>query len=1005
MRRTPTGKKGAVTRSLIPEPDFRLLFETVPGLYLVLDPDLRIVAASEAYLRATMTRREEIIGREMFDVFPDNPADPHATGVRNLSASLHRVLGSGKPDAMPVQKYDVRKPEKEGGGFEERYWSPVNSPVFDAEGRLAYIIHRVEDVTEFVRLKEKRTGQEELTEELRHRVERMEAEVYARAREAAEAHARLKEANSELAKLYEKTKELDRLKTQFFSNVSHELRTPLTLILGPVERWLRSAELSAPLRRDLEVVNRNGRLLLRHVNDLLDVAKLEAGRMLIRYVDVDLSRLVHFVGSAFDSLAVENTIDFRVDAPKGIRAQVDPEKVQRILLNLISNAVKFTPSGGTLTVSLRSAGERAVIGVQDTGPGIPPHLREEIFERFRQVEPEDQRRGTGLGLAIVRDFVNLHDGTVTIEDAPGGGAVFLVSLPVKAPPGVDVQREPRDMYEEVGGQAVDELVMQSAPPRPEEVVPGTSAVSEDAPLVLVVDDNREMNAFEAESLGRTYRVISAYDGEEGLQKALEHRPDLIVTDVMMPRVGGDEMARRLRQHPEMRDIPILIISARADEEFRVRMLREGVHGYLVKPFSVQELMARAEGLVTERKLTQALRESEEHFRVLFDKSPLPKWTIDMETFYILEVNDTAVKHYGYSREEFLRLSVADMRTAEEFARFQQWVEGCCKDGSRFEGQVQTIHRKKSGQLIDVLAQYVEIELKGRRVALVAMLDITERKRAEEELRKAKDELETRVRERTEDLSRALQDLRTEAEERIRAVEDLRARDRMFMQQSRLAAMGEMLVNISHQWRQPLNIVGLLLQELTRSYDRGKLDRDALVNSVTRARDLISHMSQTIDDFRNYLKPEREKASFDVAETVEKTLAMVQDSLRHVNADVRVTAEAGVHLQGFRNEYAQAIMNIVTNAVDAFGERAVENPVITIRAGREDTRSIVTIADNAGGIAPDIIDRIFDPYFTTKDPAKGTGIGLFMAKTIIEKNMGGRLTVRNTGEGAEFRIEI
>ena len=180
-------------------PDFRALFEAAPGSYLVLDPGLRVVAVSDAYLRATMTERPAILGRGVFEVFPDNPADPEPAGVRNVRASLQRVINDGVTDAMPVQRYDIRKPESDGGGFEKRFWSPVNSPVFGPGGEVAYIIHRVEDVTEFVHVKQAGDAQHQLARDLRSHADIMEAEVFQRTREVAEASRKLKEANAELA--------------------------------------------------------------------------------------------------------------------------------------------------------------------------------------------------------------------------------------------------------------------------------------------------------------------------------------------------------------------------------------------------------------------------------------------------------------------------------------------------------------------------------------------------------------------------------------------------------------------------------------------------------------------------------------------------------------------------------------------------------------------------------------------------------------------------------------
>lgn len=189
-------------KTALPAPDFRALFESAPDLYLVLTPELTIVAVSDAYARATMTKREEVIGRGIFDVFPDNPDDPVTEGVRNLRASLERVRQNRVVDTMPVQKYDIRRPEAEGGGFEERFWSPVNSPVFGPTGELAYIIHRVEDVTEFVRMKQAGVKQQQLTNEFQTQVEKMESEVFLRTQEVAETSRQLKEANQELDRFF-----------------------------------------------------------------------------------------------------------------------------------------------------------------------------------------------------------------------------------------------------------------------------------------------------------------------------------------------------------------------------------------------------------------------------------------------------------------------------------------------------------------------------------------------------------------------------------------------------------------------------------------------------------------------------------------------------------------------------------------------------------------------------------------------------------------------------------
>ncbi|MCI0747149.1 MAG: ATP-binding protein [Verrucomicrobia subdivision 3 bacterium] len=583
----------------LPPPDFRNLFESAPGLYLVLTPAFKIVAVSDAYLRATLTKRSEILGRGIFDVFPDNPDDPNATGVRNLRASLGRVVQNRVPDAMAVQKYDIRRPESEGGGFEERFWSPVNSPVFGPNGELAYIIHRVEDVTEFVRLRQRGVEQSKLTAELQSRAQQMESEVFLRAQEVQEANRKLREANERLA-------QLDQLKTEFFANVSHELRTPLTLIIGPTEKLLASSDLAESTRCDLEVIMRNARTLLKHVNDLLDVSRLEAGKMQLAYADIDLARLVRLVASHFEVLAKEKGFTYTIETSEALPVQVDSEKIQRVLLNLLSNAFKFTPEQGRIRCTLRSdaARSRAVIEVADSGPGIPPDLREAAFERFRQLHGGTMRRfgGTGLGLAIARDFVVLHGGTISVSEAPEGGAVFTVELPVQAPAGIEIRLTSDDLSSLA--QTARQSVAPLHAPASERVL---TAGEQGHPLVLVVEDNRDLNRFIRESLASEYRVESAFDGSEGLRKAIELRPDLVLTDVMMPEMSGDALVQTLRADKNLDTTPIILLTAKADDELRVKLLRGGAQDYLMKPFSVGELRARIGNLVAVKKADERVR--------------------------------------------------------------------------------------------------------------------------------------------------------------------------------------------------------------------------------------------------------------------------------------------------------------------------------------------------------------------------------------------------------------
>ena len=617
-----------MSRGLPPTPDFRTLFEAAPGLYLVLTADLSIVAVSNAYLKATLTKREEILGRGLFDIFPDNPDDPSASGVSNLRTSLERVIQTLMADAMAVQKYDIRRPESEGGGFEERFWSPVNTPVLSSAGQLDYIIHRVEDVTEFIRVKQIGSQQQELAKALQSRAEQMEAEIYVRAQELQGVNQRLRTLNDELGRreqeithLYDRLYHLDQIKTQFFANVSHELRTPLTLILGMTNKLLTSMELSETERRDLRSIDRNAQLLLKHVNDLLDVAKLEAGKMFANYAEVDLAQLVRQTGSHFSSLAQERTVAYSVETPETLPTQVDPDKIQRILMNLLSNAFKFTPKGGTVRCVLRVNDQVlehdpdphpfASLTIADSGPGIPATSRANVFERFFQVEESSTRRsgGTGLGLAIAKDFVELHGGSITAGEAPEGGALMTVILPLNAPPGTTVQLT----ESESASAATYTQAMLAAENEPLEATPDTQE-NDNRSLVLVVEDHPEMSRFIRETLARDYHTESAFNGYEGLEKALALRPDLILSDVMMPGFSGIQLVDAIRDHESLAHTPILMLTAKTDDEVRVQLLREGAQDYLLKPFVAEELRARVGNLVALKHTREQLLERNEELQ-------------------------------------------------------------------------------------------------------------------------------------------------------------------------------------------------------------------------------------------------------------------------------------------------------------------------------------------------------------------------------------------------------
>lgn len=430
-------------------PDFRRVFESAPGPIMLMSPDLVVLAVSDAFERVSLVAREDLVGRHLFDAFPDNPDAPDDPGSRNLRASLERVRRHLVADVMPVQRYDVQRPASAGGGFEERYWTPVNAPILDDDGALLYIVQRVEDVTGVIRAASGRpaggaaAGSGDAIDP--------DFELIARTREVAEASRQLKEANLELERLAQELaeagraadaqhtatlaaeREVRRLKEEFLATVSHELRTPLTSVIGYLELVLEGGyPLDAEVAGHLEVARRNGRRLQALVADLLLIAQAQAGRLPLSRRPVDLSPLIEQAVATAQPAA--DAAGLRIEqALRDVPAvDVDPIRIGQLLDNLISNAVKFTPRGGTVRAALERRPDAVRISVTDTGPGIPSEERPRLFDRFFRTAGavEGGISGTGLGLAIAKAIAEAHGGTIGLHDARESGSTFYVDLPL-----------------------------------------------------------------------------------------------------------------------------------------------------------------------------------------------------------------------------------------------------------------------------------------------------------------------------------------------------------------------------------------------------------------------------------------------------------------------------------------------------------------------------------------------------------------------------------------------
>jgi len=544
-------------------PDFQALFQSAPGLYLVLAPDLAILAVTDAYLHATMTKREDILGRGVFDVFPDNPNDPSATGVRNLRTSLQRVLQDKTSDAMAVQKYDIRKPESEGGGFEERYWSPVNSPVLGPDGKVLYIIHRVEDVTGFMRLKQQGLAQEKIAEELRTHAGQMEVEVYQRAAEVQEANRRLEATNQELLRAKEEAERGSRFKDQFLSTMSHELRTPLNAVLGFSDLLADASygPLNDRQRRYVEHIHTGGKHLLSLISDILDLSKIEAGRMELTNESLRVESIFGEVLSVMRPLADKKSQSLSKNSQPGLAVRADSVRFKQVLMNLLGNAIKFTPKDGSIELGAHLAGGRVRVEVRDNGPGIPPAEQKRIFEAFYRLRESGKKtEGTGLGLAITHRLVELHGGELTLDSELGKGSCFYFSLPVA-------------------------VAIQDTLPHP----PQPAGARVRLARVLVIEDDRvAAQLIQTQLISAGYEVLVCQEPQNALELAALFQPGAITLDIVMKPKNGWEVLTQLKRDSRTSHIPLIVVSM-VDQPGMGTLL--GADEYLVKPVDKATLLA------------------------------------------------------------------------------------------------------------------------------------------------------------------------------------------------------------------------------------------------------------------------------------------------------------------------------------------------------------------------------------------------------------------------------
>lgn len=563
---------------------------------------------------------------------------------------------------------------------------------------------------------------------------------------------------------------LDQAKTDFFTNVSHEFRTPLTLLLGPTSDALNDSSLlpDDPQRKRFEIVHRNGQRLLQLVNSLLDFSRIEAGRVSSQFEAVDLARVTEPLATMFESAARQADLSLTIDCqPMSTDCYVDVEHWSKIVLNLMSNAFKFTFEGG-IGVTLREEDGHAVLKVTDTGAGIAPDELPRLFERFHRGRNSTSRthEGSGIGLALVFELAHLHGGQASATSVEGVGTEMTVRIPLgrahlpadevvstAAPRPTVVSETPSALVSEAWRwlePAMEAATAQGTPP------------AEGVARILVVDDNADMRTYVSRLLRERYDVTTATDGIDALERIAERAPDLVVTDIMMPRLDGFGLLERMQADPVSTSIPVIMVSARAGEEGTVEGLEAGAADYLVKPFAARELMARVRvnlELDRVRRIRATLERSEALLGQAQRLARVGSWEVDLDANTVTG-SDELLRLIGRSRAEFESLGYPDVIVgvvhADDTHRVSAELDAL-QVGGVTAYDMRVVRPDGTERLVAVRAALLG-DASGRPVTLQgSMQDITEQRAAEQALAASQAREEAAQREHTiaEQMQRSL----------------------------------------------------------------------------------------------------------------------------------------------------------------------------------------------------------------------------------------------------------
>jgi len=808
--------------------------------------------------------------------------------------------------------------------------------------------------------------------------------------------------------------EIDRAKTTFFSNVSHEFRTPLTLMLGPLEDVLNDASTTAlapPVRGRLETAHRNSLRLLKLVNSLLDFSRIEAGRVDARFEPVDLAKLTTELASNFESATERAGLFLRISCPDlGRPVYVDRDMWEKIVLNLMSNAFKFTFEG-EIAVELGSSadGRCAELIVRDTGVGIPGSELPRLFERFHRIEGQRSRsfEGSGIGLALVQELVRLHGGAIRVDSEVGKGTTFAISIPygTARQDASQLGNERSRVSTSLRAEAFVEEALRWLPAaevageapedRAEDAPELLFAARTDGAHILVADDNADMRSYVRRLLGSRWQVETVADGQAALEAIRRKKPDLLLTDVMMPRLDGFGLLREVRKNHDFRDLPVIVLSARAGEEARVEGLDAGADDYLIKPFSARELVARVNANLemarVRREATRDLRESEARFRNMAEHAPVMMWITD-PSGSLTYLNRVWSECTGQTQEEALGYGAWKALHPEDLEQAQRifFAANAAREAFRIEYRLRRSDGTYRWALSAAAPRFGE---DGEFLGYIgSVIDIEDRKQAEHILRQTNEVLEQRV---------------------AAAIAERTAAEAQLHQSQKMEAVGKLTGGVAHDFNNVLQVIGGNLQLLARDVAgnlRAEQRLQTAISAISRGSKLASQL-----------------LAFGRRQPLAPKVINIGRLVRSIDDMLRRALGEGVEIEtmiagGLWNTFVDtvqvenALLNLAINARDAMnghgrltieaGNAFLDDEYVQRHAEVSPGQYVmIAVTDTGCGIPPELIERVFEPFFTTKPEGQGTGLGLSMVYGFVKQSGGHIKIYSEPGHGTTVRMYL